>query len=313
MTCGIPQGSILGPILFILYINDICKVSSILKYVVFADDTNIFCAGENLQNMLKEASSELGILKRWFDLNKLSLNLKKTKYMIFGNKLIPPNTQVELEIEGVKIERVYENMFLGVKIDHKLNWKSHIKHVRAKVARSVGVLGKARDVLNYKSLLTLYNTLIQPYLSYCLEVWGNTYSSNLQPLCIIQKRAIRIIHKAGFHDHTNNLFLKSCIMKLPDLSVFKTAQFMFRARNKLLPENILEMFKDRGDGGYRLRWELNFKQPSVQTTRKSMCISVCGVRIWNSLTEEIKHSKNILQFKKRLKSSILAKYSIAVS
>ena len=159
ITCGVPQGSILGPKLFILYINDICKVSSILKYVVFADDTNIFCAGENIQQLLEEVSVELNKLKLWFDMNKLSLNLKKTKFMIFGNKKIPLNTLVELKIDNVNLDRVYENIFLGVIIDHKFSWKPHIKYVRSKVARSVGILGKTRDVLNYKSLLTLYNTV----------------------------------------------------------------------------------------------------------------------------------------------------------
>ena len=99
-------------------------------------------------------------------------------------------------------------------------------------------------------------------------------------------------------------------MELPDLVVFKTAQFMFKVRNKLLPNNLLRMYGDR-EGGYELRWELNFKQQSVQTTLKSMCISVCGVIIWNNLNEEIKHSMNIFQFKKRLKANIMAKYLMA--
>ena len=219
------------------------------------------------------------------------------------------NTHVELKINDVKLERVYENIFLGVIIDHKFSWKPHIKYVRSKVARSVGVLGKTREVLNYKSLLTLYHTLILPYLSYCVEVWGNTYRSNLNPLYIIQKRAIRIVHKAGFYDHTNELFLRSNTMKLFDLVEFKTAQLMFKVRNKLLPVNILAMFRER-EGGYELRWVRNLKQASVQTTRKAMCISVCGVKIWNSLTEEIKDSTNIFQFKKRLKANVVAKYSI---
>ena len=108
-----------------------------------------------------------------------------------------------LLIDPIPYRFSYENSFLGVIIDHKFCWKPHIKHVRSKVAKSVGVLGKTREVLNYNSLLTLYHTLILPYLTYCVEVWGNTYSSNINPLIIIQKRAIRIVHKVGFYDHTN--------------------------------------------------------------------------------------------------------------
>jgi hypothetical protein len=140
-------------------------------------------------------------------------------------------------------------------------------------------------------------------------VWGNTYSSNLLPLSIIQKRAIRFVHKVGFYDHTNELFLRSGTMKFVDLVEFKTAQLMFKIRNKILPGNILKMFRDR-EGGYELRWESNFKQAWAMTTRKSMCISVCGVKIWNGLTEEIKQINNMVQFKKRLKFNILSKYSI---
>ena len=229
--------------------------------------------------------------------------------MIFGNKKIPPDSVVELKIDGVKIERVNENMFLGVLIDHKLNWKPHITYVRAKVARSAGILGKACGVLNYKSLLTLYNTLILPYLCYCLEVWGNTYKSNLQPLYIIQKRALRIVHKSDPRAHTNDLFLKSRAIKLFDLVAFKTAQFMYRVSNKSLPANISEMFTERGTTVLRLRWENNFRLPIIKTTRKSMCLSVTGVKIWNSLPKVVKQSINIMQFKKRLKSCILDEYN----
>ena len=87
--------------------------------------------------------------------------------MIFGNKKIHTDTLVELKIDNVRLERVYENTFLGVIIDHKFTWIPHIKYIRSKVARSVGVLGKTREILNYKSLITIYNTLILPYLSYC--------------------------------------------------------------------------------------------------------------------------------------------------
>ena len=185
----------------------------------------------------------------------------------------------------------------------------HIRNVRSKVARSVGVLGKAREVLNYKSLLTLYNTLIIPYLSYCAEVWGNTYRSNIQPLTIIQKRAIRIVNKVGYYDHTNTLFLNSQVMKFIDLINYRTALFMYKVRNKLVPGNILKLFRDR-EGGYNFRWDQNLKQSSANTTRKSMCISVCGVKIWNGLTEAVKHSTNIIQFKNKLKHLTLAKYNL---
>lgn len=156
--------------------------------------------------------------------------------MRFGNCKI--NTHVQVMMDNVNIERVYENKFLGVILDHEICWIPHIKYVRAKLARSIAVLGKTRHILDHKVLYTLYCSLILPYLNYCVEVWGNTYKSTIRSLCILQKKAMRIINDVGFCEHINMLFLKSHALKFMDLIEFKTAQIMYKARNNLLPGNI---------------------------------------------------------------------------
>ena len=141
-----------------------------------------------------------------------------------------------------------------------------------------------------------------PYLNYCVEVWGNTYQNSLQSLFILQKRAIRIIHNTGYLEHTNSLFLQSKVLKLIDLVEFQTAVFMFKARNNLLPGIIQKMFFER-EGGYNLRGMSNFK-----TTRKSFCLSVSGVKLWNKLNYELKQCTNISQFKRMCKEIIFQRY-----
>ncbi len=307
ISCGVPQGFVLGPKLFILYINDITMASDMLKYVIFADDTNIFSSGKDLQRLLQAITVELENLKLWFDNNKLSLNISKSKFILFGNKKVNPNMQVELSIENVKLERVQEHTFLGVIIDQNMSWKPHISYVRSKTARSLGILRKTRHILNLRSLYLLYCTLLLPYLTYCVETWGNTYKSNLNPLIVMQKKAIRTVHNVRYTHHTNKLFFKSSTLKLLDIVELKTAQIAYKARNNLLPGNLQKLFKER-EGRYEYRHKLNFQQPKARTTLKSMCISVKGVKLWNGLPDEIKKSNNNYHFKKMFKKAKLEGY-----
>lgn len=189
----------------------------------------------------------------------------------------------------------------------KINWKPHIKHLQAKVSKSIYVLNKAKHLFNYNSLRLLYCSLVLPYLDYCSEVWGNTYKSSLQAITSLQKRAIRIIHNAGYRDHTNNLFLSSNLLKFMDIVEYKTAIIMYKVQNGILPRNIQERFSDR-EVSYNLRGELNLKTKFARTTLKSFTISVCGVKLWNGMQVEFKLCSSVKQFKRKYKEHLITKY-----
>uniref|UniRef100_A0A8C6SQ40 Reverse transcriptase domain-containing protein n=1 Tax=Neogobius melanostomus TaxID=47308 RepID=A0A8C6SQ40_9GOBI len=305
IVCGLPQGSILGPKLFNMYINDICKTSQVLKFILFADDTNIFASGDDLQQLCRIVNLELKSVNKWFKQNKLSLNLSKSKMMIFGN--CNSNAQEAIQIEGVVIERVHEIKFLGVIIDDRITWKAHIKYISTKISRSISVIAKAKHILNIKALHILYCSLILPYLYYCTVVWGSTYKNTLKPIVLLQKRAIRVIHKVGFLDHTNSLFLKSKIMKFCDIVEFQTVQMLYKARYKLLPGQIQRRFQER-TGCYELRDELNFRTQKHSSTLKSFSPTVNGVQLWNKLEMELKRSPNINLFKYKYKQKTFEIY-----
>jgi hypothetical protein len=141
VLCGVPQGSILGPQLFLLYINDICNVSEIVKFILFADDTNLFYSDNTVDKVESVLNSELKKLCEWFNLNKLSLNVLKTNYMLFGKNKGKHN--IAIYMNNSKIDRVSETKFLGVMIDESLTWKSHITYIGNKIAKSIGILYKA--------------------------------------------------------------------------------------------------------------------------------------------------------------------------
>ena len=187
IQCGVPQGSILGPLLFLLYINDLPNVCANTMPFLFADDTNLFISGKNSHRLYEAAKSDLNAISEWLQVNRLSLNVKKTHYRLFSSTKIM-STNAELKIEGEAISEVTKTKFLGVIIDNRLNWQHHISYISCKIAKGIGIIIKLRKFLNNESLKSLYYAFIYPYLMYCNYIWGNACSVYLNKLNVLQKK-----------------------------------------------------------------------------------------------------------------------------
>ena len=207
LSCGVPQGSILGPLLFILYINDLCHVATRCFLMLFADDSNLFYTGDDLEALNREINEELGNILFWLEVNKLSLNVNKTHYIIFRSRNIATQ-DVHINVKNVTIDKVEYTKFLGVIIDEKLSWKQHIEYVRKKLSKSTGILSKARKYLPKECLKTLYYTFAYPYLTYCIHVWGKSFTTYIAVIAKVQKRLIRIITNSHYREHTSPLLKK---------------------------------------------------------------------------------------------------------
>ena len=188
--CGVPQGSILGPLLFLIYINDILNSSSILKFTLFADDTTVLASHKNRDSLIHILNSELTKISSWFKCNKLSLNIGKTNFMHFQttHTNINPQSNYDIKIDGLPLEKKDYTKFLGVTIDRHLSWNYHIANTSSHLAKGIGILYRVKHILPQKHLLMLYNTLLLPYITYCNLIWGNCGTSKLNSIFLLQKR-----------------------------------------------------------------------------------------------------------------------------
>ena len=309
ISCGVPQGSLLGPLLFILYINDFPNSSSLLSFILFADDSNIFFSHCNPQTLLDTVNNELKFVQDWIYANKLSLNIAKTQYMVFKNNQINP-LPGHVTINNVDLQKTECTKFLGLYIDNDLSWKSHINHLCKILSRNTGILYKLKDFFPSNILKTLYGTLINSYIYYGILAWGNSTSFLLERILNIQKRAIRIVNQKPFLAHTNELFLSNKVFKISDLFLFNVGIFMYKLSTNDLPGVFSTLFMRNEDfHSYPTRQSHSYHLPRTRTVFAQKTIKYNGPKFWNELPSEVITSPSLHVFKNKLKCFLLQKYN----
>ena len=296
---SVPQGSVLGTILFLVYINDLPNISEAFSPTMFADDCTLSVIGNNIDVITAICNAELAEFESWAAANRLSLNIDKTKCLLISN-VHHANNFANIMLNGHNLEFVAFSKFLGVIVDDKLKFDNHISNVCEKLSKSIGIMFRIRDFIPNFCLRNLYFNLIHPYLIYCLPIYGATYDTHLQPLILLQKRAIRLISNAGYLDNTEPLFKLQRILKINDLYKFNVACYIFKN------QNILSSFSRSHDHFTRNRNNLLPPFERLRSTTQSVVYN--GIRIWNEIPENIIGCNTMDSFKYRYKNHLIEQY-----
>lgn len=308
MICGVPQGSVLGPLLFIIYTNDLPQCLKHTKCILFADDTTIYTSDSNLDQLYASLNADLIILSDWFKANKLSLNIGKTVYMIFNK---PPNIDVhtELKLGSEVIKQTNHTKFLGLIIDNELKWTNHIQHVKSKLASSLYALRSSKNILNGKHLKTIYNAMFQPYLDYGIIIWGTAAKHIIKPIETQQKKAIRLISNSPYNAHTASLYKKHNILTIADLHQLHVSKFMYHLNENSLPNVLAQLFTPNHEIHPHNTRHRN--HPHFEARRTAMAnhdIIHKGPKIWNNIHPKIKNATSVHSFTRQIKQTLIREY-----
>ena len=288
IQCGVPQGSILGPLLFIIYLNDIPLATKFLTPVLYADDTTLFATfnNDNFRTINHEINNELKHISEWLKLNKLSLNTEKTKAMLFHSCQRNVNIcKPEIFIDDIKINFVKEFNFLGLILDENLRWKYHIDFLSKKISKTIGILARLKHSLPSETLLNIYNALILSHLNYGTTLWGGQSNKLIK----MQKKCIRIITNSKFNAHTTLLFKKLNLLRLEDICALHDYKLCYKIMNNLTPEYFKFILSSNNTShGYNTRHTDDLRLPAVRHEFARNAIKYKLRKIYNNMPDNFR-------------------------
>ena len=310
ITHGVPQGSVLGPLLFIIFINDLSSAVTHSITHHFADDTNLLYVSDSLKKINSCINHDLKLITTWLRANKIALNASKTEIVLFRSKFQTIKKHLNFRISGQRIEPKQQVKYLGIILDEHLNWETHVNILKSKLNRATGMLAKIRHYVSLETLKNIYYSIFHSHLIYGCQIWGQVPNQNLN---ITQNKALRVICFKHPRANSNALYFALKIPRYQDYVEILNCFFVHEYIKNLLPNAFREIIT-YVEHRYNTRStsQKHMKLPRVKTTKYGLkSITYCAINLWNKLITKniISENMNRNELKRLIYEFFLSKYS----
>lgn len=306
VSFGVPQGSIMGPLLFLVYVNNIHDIGLKGEITMYADDTSLFYFGQSIGNIIADAQDDLNLLNKWLEYNLLTINVSKTNYMIFKAKNKQIGDFAPLKINDQIIKSSDIQTYLGLILDNNLTWKPHIAKIKSKLISLTGALRGVARCFPRKVSYCIYNSLVKPHLDYLTEIWGSATKTNLNLIQRAQNKVIKVLFHYNFRTASLRLYKETKLLNVYQTYVYKNCLLIRKIITKDMHTQIT-FTKKKQLQKIQLRSANNLVLRAPRTNYGKKNILYEGAQLYNKLPNDIKSSQSILTFKKLLKYHVIKK------
>ena len=309
LDTGVPQGSSISPLLFIIYINEIFKITD-SELTLFADDTHLFVEAEDMTTLQIKTQEEINKISSWMAEHKISLNPKKTQVILINHQKCAEK-QIKITIGKTDLEIDDHAKYLGIHLDNRLSWNLHVEKLCKKLQKAIGVMVRLQTILSNSALRSIYFAIFHQHLQYGIVAWGFTTNKNLKRIDTLQRKAIRLISRAKLSANLDPIYKSLGVMKTSDIRNFEVAKFIYRLKAGHTSSVFSPLFQTTEQvhtHGTRqsTQQKYHITRPKLQTTRKG--INYTGTATWNSIPQKIRNLP-YSSFKKQFIAHTLKNYT----